>query len=84
MWLLRGIWPGDETCISSALQVPISGAAAGGNWEPPVERQPEISEEGVPRWGFKGWLEVCHPFLHLFICAHMCELECHSTRVEIT
>lgn len=64
MWLLRGIWPGDETCISSALQVPISGAVAGGSWEL-VERQSEVSEEGVPRWGFREWLEVCHPFIYM-------------------
>lgn len=64
----------------------------GGNWEPPVERPPGVLEEGVPRWGFNRWLEVSaivclfireymmRLYVHcgLFICAHACELECHS------
>jgi hypothetical protein len=79
--------------VSIPLQAPTSGAVVGGNWEPPVERPPGVSEEGVPRWGFNGWLEVSaivclfireyvmHLYVHcgLFICAHACELECHST-----
>lgn len=43
---------GDETCVNSALQVSTSGAVAGDNLEPPVEWQPEVSEDGGIRVGF--------------------------------
>lgn len=44
---------------------------AGGNWEPPVERQPEVSEEGVPRWGLKdGWKSAICSLVYLYV--HTC------------
>lgn len=50
----------------------MSGAVAGGNWEPPVERQPEVSEEG----GFPGGVlkdggkSAVRSFVYLYV--HTC------------
>lgn len=82
---VKGTRPGDKTCINPALRAPTSGTVLGGNWGLLLGGGQESQKRGCPGGVLKdGWKPaivcffICERTCDMFICAHVCELECHS------